>query len=107
MLISESVVADKGFNGKGEIEACVMNGIVPYVGFKYDKEERLYMLDYVKADITKKQRQSTEPEDISTCLHAGILPSCYENINISVEVCTDRHKTDVGKSHSIAVMLND
>lgn len=86
---SVRVVADKGYDGKGEIETCVMNGIVPYIGFKYDKEERLYTLDYVKADITEKQRQSTKPEDISACLHAGILPSCYENTNISIEVCTE------------------
>lgn len=86
---SVSVVADKGYDGKDEIETCVMNGIVPYVGFKYDKGERLYTLDYVKADITEKTRNSTRPDDISICLHAGILPSCYENTNVSIEVCTE------------------
>ena len=35
-----SVVADKGYDSKEEIEACILNGIVPYVGFKDDKEER-------------------------------------------------------------------
>lgn len=88
-MSSIRVVADKGYDGRNEIEDCVMNGIIPYIGFKYDKEERFYTLEYVKADITKKQRQSTKPEDISACLHAGILPSCYENTNISIEVCTE------------------
>lgn len=80
-----SVVADKGYDSKEEIEACILHGIVPYVGFKDDKEERLLTLDYEKQDITDKMRNSTDPEDISACLHAGVLPSCYENTNISVE----------------------
>lgn len=85
------VVADKGYDSKEEIEACILNGIVPYVGFKDDKEERLLSLDYVKRDITDKIRNSTEPEDLSACLHAGVLPSCYENTNISVEVHSQGH----------------
>jgi len=81
-----SVVADKGYDSREEIEACILNGIVPYVGFKDDKKERLLSLDYVKKDISDKMRNSTDPDDISACLHAGVLPSCYENTNISVEV---------------------
>lgn len=81
-----SVVADKGYDSREEIEACILNGIVPYVGFRDDKEERLLALDYEKKDITDRMRNSTSPLDISACLHAGVLPSCYENTNISVEV---------------------
>ncbi|MDD3169119.1 MAG: hypothetical protein PHC91_06615, partial [Eubacteriales bacterium] len=29
-----SVVADKGYDSKEEIEACILHGIIPYVGFK-------------------------------------------------------------------------
>lgn len=29
---------------------------------------------------------SADPADISACLHAGVLPACYENTNIFVEV---------------------
>lgn len=81
-----SVVADKGYDSREEIEACILNGIVPYAGFKDDKEERLLSLDYEKKDITDKMRNSADPKDISACLHAGVLPSCYENTSISVEV---------------------
>ena len=80
------VVADKGYDSKEEIETCILHGIVPYVGFKDDKEERILTLEYEKHDITDKIRNSTDPKDISVCLHAGVLPSCYENTNISVEV---------------------
>lgn len=81
-----SIVADKGYDSKEEIETCIKNGTIPYVGFKDDKEERLLTLAYEKIDITQTIRDSKEPGDISACLHAGILPSCYENSNISVEV---------------------
>ncbi|QOX62649.1 hypothetical protein FRZ06_04450 [Anoxybacterium hadale] len=81
-----SVIADKGYDSKEEIETCILNGIVPYVGFKDDKEERILTLDYEKKEITEKIRISTVPIHISACLHAGVLPSCYENTNISIEV---------------------
>lgn len=85
-LSTVKVLADKGYDCKEEIETCILHGIVPYVGFKNDKEERILTLVYEKRDITETMRDSTEPEDISTCLHAGVLPSCYENTNLSVEV---------------------
>lgn len=81
-----SVEADKGYDSKEEIKACILDGIIPYVGFKDDKEERLLSLDYEKKDITDRMRNSADPKDISACIHAGVLPSCYENTNISVEV---------------------
>jgi len=58
-----------------------------YVGFKDDKEERLLTLAYEKRDITEAMRDSQEPKDISDCLHAGILPTCYENMNIKCKLC--------------------
>jgi transposase len=63
-----------------------MNGIVPNVTLKYDKGERLYTIDYEEADITDEIRNSTKPEDIQKCVRTGILPSCYENTAIEVEV---------------------
>ena len=41
-LGSVRTIADKGYESREDIEKCVMNGIVPDVGFKYDKEERVY-----------------------------------------------------------------
>lgn len=87
-LSSVSIVADKGYDSKEEIKACILNGTIPYVGFKDDKEERFLSLDYEKREITEKMINSTKQEDISACLHAGVLPSCYENTNIFVEVRT-------------------
>jgi len=80
------VVADKGYESREDIKNCVMNGIVPNVAMKYDKKERLYSIDYVEAEINEETRCSTDPDDIQKCIKAGVLPSCYENTAIEVEL---------------------
>lgn len=80
------VVADKGYESRRDIENCIMNGIIPNVAFKYDKTERLYNIDYEEAEITEEIRNSTKPEDIQKCIKAGVLPKCYENTVIDVEL---------------------
>jgi transposase len=79
-------VADKGYESREDILKCLMNGTVPNVGLKYDKDERIYNLDYKEAENTEELRMSTKPEDIKACLHAGVLPKCYENTAVSVEL---------------------
>lgn len=80
------VVADKGYESREDIQNCIMNGIVPNVAFKYDKTERLFTIDYVEAEITEEIRNSTKPEDIQKCIAAGVLPACYQNTAIEVEL---------------------
>jgi len=79
------VGADKGYDDKDEIKQCVMNGIIPHVGLKNDKDERLMVLEYEEATVSEKDRESTKPEDIQRCIKAGILPKCYENTLIGIE----------------------
>ena len=81
-----SVAADKGYDSKAEIEACVLSGVIPYIGFKNDVGERVITLPYEKGRISSAQRSSTKPEDIKRCLSAGVLPDCYQGSNISVGV---------------------
>jgi len=95
------VGADKGYDDKDEIKQCVMNGIIPHVGLKNDKDERLMVLEYEEATVSEKDRESTKPEDIQRCIKAGILPKCYENTLIGIEVqeqdqlsCFIRHEND-------------
>lgn len=38
------------------------------------------------AEITEEQRASADPKDIQACLHTGVLPACYENTNIQIEI---------------------
>ena len=85
-LDSVRVIADKGYESTADIKDCLMNGIVPDVGFIQDREERVFPLDYVEQEITPDMRASTKPEDIQAFLHDGILPGCYEGTNIRIEV---------------------
>jgi transposase len=87
-----AVVADKGYVSGPDIEECLMNGVIPDVGFKYDREQRVMNLDYIPQEISEEQRASSRKEDIRACLHAGMLPDCYQNTNISVEV---QHANDI------------
>lgn len=80
------VVADKGYESREDILNCLMNGTVPNVALKLDKKQRVYNLDYIETNITDEIKASTNPEDIKACLHAGVLPDCYENTSVHVEV---------------------
>ena len=80
------IVADKGYESREDILNCLMNGTIPNVGLKYDKDERIYNLDHEEAESTEELKISTKPEDIEKCLRAGVLPKCYEGTAVSVEV---------------------
>jgi len=79
-------VADKGYESREDILDCLMNGTVPNVGLKYDKDVRIYNLEYEEAESIDELKRSTKPEDIEKCLHAGVLPECYEGTAVSVEL---------------------
>ena len=79
-------IADKGYESAADIERCLMQGIIADVGFIYDREERVFSLSYQEAEITAARRASTKPEDIGACLHAGVLPDCYQNSTLRIEV---------------------
>jgi hypothetical protein len=80
------IVADKGYESREDIENCVMNGIIPNVALKYDRKERLFTVNYIASEITEEERNSTLPKDIQKCIAAGVLPACYENTAIKVEL---------------------
>ena len=79
-------LADKGYESRQDIEKCVMHGTVPNVGYKYDKNERIFDLAYIPNEIDEQTRCSEEPEDIQKCLHAGVLPRCYEGTSVEVQL---------------------
>ena len=79
-------LADKGYESRQDIEKCVMHGTVPNVGYKYDKNERIFDLAYIPNEIDEQTRCSEKPEDIQKCLHAGVLPRCYEGTSVEVQL---------------------
>lgn len=48
---------DKGYGCKEEILSCIMDGILPDVGFKDDIGERLYPIEYIPHGTDEKQRE--------------------------------------------------
>jgi transposase len=81
-----TVTADKGYESREDILNCIMNGTVPTVALKYDKDERLYNISYQEAEISEAEYSSTKPVDIQKCISAGVLPKCYEGTGIKVEL---------------------
>jgi len=86
---SIEVLADKGYDSNQDILDCLMNGTVANVGIKEEKEERIFTIEYIENNIDEDIRKSTEPEKIQACLHAGVLPECYEGTSVSVEFQKD------------------
>lgn len=86
---SIEVLADKGYDSNPDILDCLMNGTIANVGIKEEKEERVFTIEYKENDINEKTKNSTKPEKIQKCLHAGVLPTCYEGTSVSVEFQKD------------------
>ncbi|MBQ3941859.1 MAG: transposase [Bacteroidales bacterium] len=72
--------ADKGYHDPQDMAKALENGIIPNVIQNDGSSVVDITYDYEEAEITEEQRVSTAPEDIKTCLHAGIVPKCMENI---------------------------
>lgn len=77
-------VADKGYESRADIEKCLMNGTMPNVALKYDRTERIFNIPYMNSEALDPS--SSKPEDIQKCLHAGVLPDCYQGTAVHVEV---------------------
>jgi transposase len=78
-------LADKGYDSNKDILDCLMNGTIANVGIKEEKDERIFTIEYIDSKIDESTWKSTEPKDIQKCLHAGVLPECYEGKSVSVE----------------------
>ncbi len=110
--------ADKGYESSEDIEKCLMDGTMPGVGFRYDREERVFNLDYIPQEITEEIKSSCKAEDIQACLHAGVMPDCYAGTNfrielqhLGVESCFIRHADGtvtcpMGKDQQPAFLLH-
>lgn len=86
---SIEVLADKGYDSNQDILDCLMNGTIANVSIKEEKEERVFTIEYIEKDIDEETRKSTKSKDIQACLHAGVLPKCYEGTSVSVEFQKD------------------
>ncbi len=83
-LESVNVIADKGYESAEDIERCLLSGVAADVGFIQDG--RSGCSRWITSRTSRLQKASQKPEDIQACLRAGVLPDCYENTNIRVQV---------------------
>lgn len=72
--------ADKGYHDPEDMAAALENGIVPNVIQNDGASVVEITYDYEPATVTDEQVSSTVPEDIKTCLRAGVVPQCMEQI---------------------------
>ncbi len=73
-------VADKGYEDPADMSEALAEGIVPNVVSRSGADTVEVSYECREAEITDAQRQSSKPEDIRTCLQAGIIPDMYTGI---------------------------
>ena len=93
-------VADRGYENASDMIKCLEEGIVPHVILPDGKDVYELELDYVE---TECDPTSTKGEDLSKCLHAGVVPEAYSDVIESAEVRTVNRKVPDSDDSSGAV----
>ena len=79
-------ITDKGYNKREDMMSALENGIIPEVTPEKGKDSYILETEYEKKNITKKMMKSTNPDDIKTCLKAGVIPKIYKNKISKIEI---------------------
>ena len=101
-------VADKGYQSEEDMAKCLEHGIIPHVIPNDGQDTYELTMEYQEG---KADPSSTKVNDISTCLHAGVLPDVYceviDKINVSEKKVFDDPEPSSLKSpfHSKEEML--
>lgn len=77
------VVADRGYEAADDMIDCLENGIIPHVITDTGDDGYELEIPYEEAEV---DASSTEPEELSKCLHAGIIPEVYKKAIERIEV---------------------
>lgn len=75
-LDSMEATADKGYQDPDDMASALEKGIVPNVIQNSGSSVVDIKYVYETAEVTDEQINSKEEEDIRTCLHAGVVPTC-------------------------------
>jgi transposase len=76
---------DKGYVDRSDILNNILNGDVPHVIPKNGDEIYKMEIEFKEAEITEELINSEKPEDIKTCVSAGVLPKILQNKGIELE----------------------
>lgn len=78
--------ADKGYESPEDHADALASGIIPIVIRRDGGCEETIEYDYNENDAADGLRGSTKPEDLRTCLEAGVIPDVYKDVLRNVEV---------------------
>ena len=84
--------ADKGYQSKEDMVACLERGILPHVIADNQGDSYVLELAHEEAGEAELDPSSTDPAEISRCLHAGVVPEAYAGAITRAEVRDVRHK---------------
>lgn len=84
-------ITDKGYHDRDDMMNALQNGIIPQVTPDDGKDSFLLETDFVDNSITDDMINSTNPNDLTACLQAGVIPNIYKDNIDSIEI-KDSHK---------------
>ena len=85
-------VADMGYDQDEDMVACLENGVIPHVILPDGKDEYEIETEYEEAESLNPD--STDPQELKKCLHAGVIPKAYEGVITGIEVVEVRRKKE-------------
>ena len=80
-------VADKGYDDEKDMIKCLEKGIIPHVILSDGKDDYELSVEYHESEVND---ESTDPEDISRCLHSGKIPAAYKDVISDMKVIEKR-----------------
>lgn len=82
-------VADKGYEAAEDMIECLENGIIPHVITDDGDDGYELEIPYRESDV---DIASTDKNELSKCLHSGVVPEAYKEVIESIEVKEVRRK---------------
>ena len=76
-------VADKGYQSETDMAACLEHGIIPHVIPNEGQDTYELTMEYQEKETDPS---STNINEISACLHAGVLPDAYREVIDSISI---------------------
>lgn len=83
-------VADKGYESEEDMVKCLEDGIIPHVITEDGKDGYGLEIPYEEADDINEG--SADAGDLKKALHAGVIPTAYEDVISDMEVKEVRRK---------------
>jgi transposase len=83
-------MADKGYQKTEDMVECLENGIIPHV-ITNDGQDG-YEIEITYTGAENADSTSTKPEELSKCMHAGIVPDAYKDVIEKMEVVESRKR---------------